>query len=49
MKCSSKMYLMFMLGLKEAIDQLDKANSFCWHGHVLRIEDGHVIRRALDF
>ena len=24
------------------------ANSACWHGHVLRKEDGHVLRRALD-
>ena len=25
------------------------ANSVCWHGHVLRREDGNVLRRALDF
>ena len=25
------------------------ANSVCWHGHVLRREYGHVLRRALDF
>ena len=25
------------------------ANSVCWHGHVLRREDGHVLRRALYF
>ena len=37
---------MFMLGLNEYIDQL--ANSACWYGHVLRREDGHVMRRALD-
>ena len=30
------MDLMFMLGLKETIDQLAMANSVCWHGHVLR-------------
>ena len=41
--------LMFMMGLKETIDQLAKANSVCWHCHVLRREDGHVFRRALDF
>ena len=41
--------LMFMLGLKEAIDQLAMANIDCWHGHVLRREDGHALRRALDF
>ena len=33
--------LMFMLGLKETIDQLAMANSVRWYGHVLR--------RALDF
>ena len=40
--------LMFMLGLKKTIDQLATANSVCWHGHVMRSEDGHVLRRALD-
>ena len=38
-----------MLGLEEAIDQLAMANSVRWHGDVLRREDGHVLRRALDF
>ena len=41
--------LMFMLGLNETIDQLAIANSVCWHGHVVRREDGHFLRRALDF
>ena len=41
--------LMFMLCLKETIDQLAVANSVCWHGHVLRRDDGLVLRRALDF
>ena len=45
MKCN----LTFMLGLCETIDQLAMANSVCWYGHVLRREDGHVLRRALDF
>ena len=40
---------MFMLGLSETTDQLAMANSVCWYGHVLRREDGHVLRRALDF
>ena len=39
---------MFMLGYSETIDQLAMANSVRWHGHVLRREDGHVLRRALD-
>ena len=38
-----------MLGLKETMDQLTMANSVRWSGHVLRREDGHVLRRALDF
>ena len=38
-----------MLGLNETIDQLAMANSVRWYGHVLRREDGHVLRRALDF
>ena len=28
--------LMFMLGLKESIDQLAMANSACWYDHALR-------------
>ena len=34
--------------LMETIDQLAMANSFCWYGHVLKREDGHVLRKALD-
>ena len=41
--------LMFMLGLIETIDQLAMENSVHWYGHVLRREDCHVLRRALDF
>ena len=41
--------LMLMLGLNDTIDQLAMANSVRWYGHVLRREDGHVLRRALDF
>ena len=39
----------FMLGLNETIDQLAIANSVRWYDHVLRREDGHILRRALDF
>ena len=38
-----------MLGLSETMDQLAMANSVYWHCHVLSREDGHVLRRALDF
>ena len=41
--------LMSMLGLNETIDQSAMANSVHWYGDVLRREDGHVMRRALDF
>ena len=39
----------FMLILKETIDQLAMTNSVRWYGHVLRREDGQVLRRTLDF
>ena len=42
-------YLMFVLGLSETIGQLAMANSVHWLAHVLRREDGHVFKRALDF
>ena len=43
------MDLMFMLSLMETMNQMALANSVCWYGHVMRREDGHVMRRALDF
>ena len=48
------MDLMFMLGLKETIDQLAMANRvgmawYGWYGDVLRREGGNVLRIALDF
>ena len=33
----------------EYVDQLAIANSVRWYGHVLRREDGYVLRRAFDF
>ena len=41
--------LMFMLGLNETMDQLAMGNSVRWYGHVLRREDGHVLKKALHF
>ena len=41
--------LMFMLGLKETVDQLVIANSVHWYCRVMRREDGHVLRGALNF
>ena len=41
--------LMEMLGLEESVVQMAKANAVRLYGHVLRSEDGHVLRRALEF
>ena len=41
--------LMFMLGLSATIDQFTMANSVRRYGHVMKREDGHVFRWALDF
>ena len=41
--------LMEMLGLKETAVQIAKANGVRWYGHVLRRDDGHVLRKALEF
>ena len=40
---------MLMLGLNESIDQLAIANSVHWYGYVLRRDDSHILRWALDF
>ena len=41
--------LMEMLGWKETVVQMAKANGVRWYGHVLRRDDGHVLRKALEF
>ena len=41
--------LMLVLCLNETIYQLAMANSVGCYVHVLRREDGHVLRRPLDF
>ena len=43
------MELRLKLCLTEDVDQLAMANSVHLYGHVLRREDGHVLRWALDF
>ena len=41
--------LMEMLGFKETVVQMAKANGVRWCGHVLRRDDGHVLtRKALE-
>ena len=37
-----------MLIFNSTIDQLAMAYSVRWYVHVLRREDGHILRRALD-
>ena len=34
--------------LNDAMDQLVMENGVCWYGHVLRSEDGHILRKSLD-
>ena len=41
--------LMEMLGLKETVVQMAKANGVRWHGHVLRRDGRHFLRKALEF
>ena len=41
--------LLDSLGLKETVDKLAKANGVRWYGHVLRREEGDVLRKALAF
>ena len=38
-----------MLGLKETVVQMAKANGVRWYGHVIRRDGGHVLRKALKF
>ena len=40
---------MEMLGLKETVGKMAKANKVRWYGHVLRKDDGNVLRKALEF
>ena len=36
---------MGMLGLKETVIRMGKVNGVRWYGHVLRRDDGHVLRK----
>ena len=42
-------HLMIMLGLNETMDRLVMANSVYWYYYVLRREDYHILKIALDF
>ena len=39
--------LMEMLGLKETLNKIAKANGVRWYGHVLRREDDNILKRAM--
>ena len=41
--------LMEMLGLKETVVQMAKANGVRCYRYVLRRDDGHVLRKVLEF
>ena len=41
--------LMDVLGLRETIDGLAKANGVRWYGYVLRREEDNVLKKALRF
>ena len=41
--------LMEMLGLKETVVQMEKAKGVRWYRQVLRRDDGHVLRKVLEF
>ena len=38
-----------MLGLKETVVKMAKANGVRWYEHVLRRDDGYVLRKMLEF
>ena len=39
--------LMEMLGLKETVVQMAKANGVRWYGYVLRRDDGHFFEKSV--
>ena len=41
--------LMETSGLKETVVQMAKANGVRWYGQLLRRNDGHILRKALEF
>ena len=41
--------MMDVLGLNQTKDKMAKASGVRWLGHVLRKEDGDVVRNALEF
>ena len=38
-----------MLGLKETLDRMAKANGVRWYGHVIRRDDDNILKKAIMF
>ena len=36
-----------MLGLKETLDRMAKANGVRWYGHVVRRNDNNILKKAM--
>ena len=41
--------LIKMLGLKETLDKMAKANEVRWYGHVVRRDDESILKKAMMF
>ena len=41
--------LIKMLGLKETLDKMAKANGVRWYGHVVRRDDESILKKAMMF
>ena len=39
--------LMEMLGLKETLDRMAKANGVTWYGHVIKRDDDNILKKAM--
>ena len=39
--------LLEMLGLKETLDRMAKANGVRWYGHVIRRDDNNILKKAM--
>ena len=39
--------LMEMLGFKETLDRMAKANGVRWHEHVIRRDDDNILKKAM--
>ena len=38
---------MEMLGLKETLDRMAKANGVRWYGHVIRRDDDNILKKTM--